>query len=117
MLPYVMDYNMPQREDKYAEVAKILAPSKPASGTTAIDAVVQLRADIGIDRSITDLGGQDDLLPVLVEDAAADPVNFSNPIPVDQAALESLIALRGKRGRLVASADVQNRIGGRGEIG
>lgn len=90
MLPAVMEYNMPERADKYAEVAKILTPSKEASGTAAIDAVLELRSDIGIDRTIRDLGGDDDLLPVLVEDATADPVNFTNPIPVDPAALESL---------------------------
>ena len=44
----------------------------------------------GIDRSISDLGGADDLLPVLVEDATADPVNFSNPRPVDPASLEAM---------------------------
>ncbi len=90
MLPHVMAFNMKEREDKYAEVARILAPSGPATGAGAIDAAVQLRSDIGIDRSIRDLGGEDDLLPVLVEDAAADPVNFTNPVPVDPAALESL---------------------------
>ncbi len=90
MLPAVMDFNMPEREEKYIEVARILAPSGPATGTGAIDAVKQLRSDIGIDKSITDLGAGDDLLAVLVEDAAADPVNFSNPRPVDPASLEQL---------------------------
>lgn len=90
MLPAVMEFNMPEREEKYIEVAKILNPSGPATGAGAIDAVMQLRADIGIDKSIKDLGGGDDLLPVLVEDAAADPVNFTNPRPVDPASLEQL---------------------------
>jgi alcohol dehydrogenase class IV len=36
------------------------------------------------------LGGDDNLFAVLVEDAVADPVNFSNPIAVDQAAIEKL---------------------------
>ena len=90
MLPQVMEYNMPERADKYAEVAKILAPNGPATGAGAIDACIALRSDIGIDKSISDLGGNDDLLPVLVEDAMADPVNFTNPIPVDQAALENM---------------------------
>ena len=81
---------MPEREEKYAEVARILNPDGPASGTGAIDAAIQLRADIGIDKSISDLGGEDDLLPILVEDATADPVNFTNPRPVDAAAFESM---------------------------
>ena len=45
----------------------------------AIDATIALRSDIGIDRSISDLGAEDDLLPVLIEDAVADPENYSNP--------------------------------------
>ena len=90
MLPHVMDYNMSERENKYIEVAKLLAPSGPATGTAAIDAVLQIRSDIGIDRSISDLGADDDLLEVLVEDAVADPVNFSNPRPVDADAIRKM---------------------------
>jgi alcohol dehydrogenase len=90
MMPHVMEFNMPAREEKYQEVARILAPSGPATGAGAIDAVLKLRSDIGIDKSIKDLGGEDDLLSVLVEDAAADPVNFTNPVAVDPAALEKM---------------------------
>ena len=90
MLPHVMDYNMSEREEKYVQVAKILNPSGPATGTGAIDAVMQIRSDIGIDKSIKDLGADDDLLPVLIEDAAADPVNMTNPKPVTPEAFETL---------------------------
>jgi len=90
MLPHVMEYNMAVREEKYAEVARILAPSGAATGAGAIDAVLQLRTDIGIDRSITELGGEGDLLSTLMEDAMADPVNWTNPRPVDQAGFEAM---------------------------
>ena len=90
MMPHVMDYNMPVREEKYATVARILAPSGPATGAGAIDSVIRLSSDIGINRSITDLGGENDLLSVLVQDAIADPVNRTNPRPVDQAGFESM---------------------------
>ena len=90
MLPHVMEYNMPVREEKYAEVARILEPSGPATGAGGIDAVIKLRSDIGIDRSITDLGGEGNLLSVLVEDAMADPVNMTNPRPVDQTGFETM---------------------------
>ena len=89
MLPHVMEYNMSVREEKYAEVARILAP-QALPLAQAIDAVLQLRSDIGIDRSITDLGGEGDLLSVLLEDAMADPVNLTNPRPVDQAGFEAM---------------------------
>ena len=90
MLPHVMEYNMPKRADKYAEVAKVLAPSGPATAAGAIDAALQLRSDIGIDKSISELGGEEDLLPALIEDAIVDSVNFTNPRPVDAAAFEAL---------------------------
>ena len=90
MMPHVMDYNMPIREEKYATVARILAPSGPATGAGAIDSVIRLSSDIGINRSITDLGGESDLLSVLVQDALADPVNRTNPRPVDQAGFEAM---------------------------
>ena len=90
MLPHVMEYNMGVREEKYAEVAKILAPKGAATGSGAIDAVLELRSDIGIDRSITDLGGEGNLLNVLLEDAMTDPVNRTNPRTVDQAGFEAM---------------------------
>ena len=90
MLPHVMDFNMGQREEKYTEVAKILEPGGQLSGTGAIDAVLKLREDIGIDRSITDLGASDETLDLLVADALADPVNFSNPRPVDEDSVRAL---------------------------
>ena len=90
MLPHVMAHNMPAREEKYIEVAKILEPDGPATGTGAIDAVMKVRSDIGIDKSISDLGGADDLLETLVEDAIADPVNFTNPVPADGEAFERM---------------------------
>jgi len=61
-----------------------------STGAGAIDAVIQLSSDIGIDRSIADLGGGSDLLSVLIEDAMADPVDRTNPRPVDQAGFETM---------------------------
>ena len=90
MLPHVMEYNMSVREEKYGEVARLLVPTGPATGAGAIEAVLQLRSDIDIDRSITDLGGEGNLLSVLVEDAMADPVNMTNPRPVDQTGFETM---------------------------
>ncbi len=90
MMPAVMEYNMPEREEKYAQIARILEPNGSGSGNAAIDAVLKLRSDIGIEKSVRDLGADDDLLPTLVEDAAADFVNRTNARPVDAAALEQL---------------------------
>lgn len=95
MLPHVMDYNLPVRAAKYAEVAQALgvasaSASDEQNARAAIAEVVAIRADIGIARSIRDLGGTDALLPVLVADAAADGVNLANPRKLDLAAFEAL---------------------------
>lgn len=95
MLPHVMAYNMPVRAAKYAELAQALGVASPTADDqrnahAAVDAVVALRAAIGIERSIRALGGTDDLLPVLVADAGADRSNLANPRTPDAAAFEAL---------------------------
>lgn len=95
MLPHVMAFNMPVRAAKYAEVALALGAgsaggSEAHNAQAAIEAVMALRADIGIERTIRALGGTDDLLPVLVADAQADRANLANPRPLDAAAFEAL---------------------------
>lgn len=95
MLPHVMRYNMPVVQSRYAEVAAALGVARAgasveANANAAVDGVIALRADIGIARSIRELGGSDNLLPVLVADALADGVNGTNPRPLDAAAFEGL---------------------------
>ncbi|WP_397404708.1 iron-containing alcohol dehydrogenase family protein [Phenylobacterium sp.] len=95
MLPHVMDYNLEVRSAKYAEIAQamgvaVAGGSEVDNARAAIVAIVALRNDIGIARTIRDLGGTDDLLPLLVADAAADGVNYSNPKRPDLAAFEAL---------------------------
>ena len=95
MLPQVMAYNMPVAFGAYARVAEALGVADPAVGAQgnaqrAIDAIVSLRRDLGLDRTIRDLGGSDPLLPILVEDAVNDPVNRSNPRPLQAADFEGL---------------------------
>jgi alcohol dehydrogenase len=95
MLPQVMAYNMPVAFGAYARVAEALGVADPAAGAQgnaqrAVDAIVSLRRDLGLERTIRDLGGNDTLLPVLVEDAVNDPVNRSNPRPLQAADFEGL---------------------------
>ena len=51
---------------------------------------MKLRQSLGLDKSIRDLGGSDNLLPLLVADALADPVNRSNPRALNEKAFEGL---------------------------
>jgi alcohol dehydrogenase class IV len=95
MLPQVMAYNMPVAFGAYAKVAAALGVADPSASAAinaqrALDAIVALRHDIGLARTIRDLGGNDNLLPMLVEDAVNDPVNRSNPRPLQAADFEAL---------------------------
>jgi alcohol dehydrogenase class IV len=95
MLPHVMAYNLEACVRKYASVAARMGVARDAASPSdnarvAIDAVLRLRDDLALGKSIRELGGSDNLLPVLVADAAADLVNRSNPRPLDEAAFESL---------------------------
>ena len=90
MLPHVMTFNLPVAGDKYRTVAECLAPELSPTPEGAVAAVLALRDDLGLSRSIRDLGGSEGLLRTLIEDAVADPVNRSNPRPVDADSLEAL---------------------------
>ncbi len=90
MLPHVMTFNLPVAGDKYRTVAECLAPELSPTPEGAVAAVLALRDDLGLSRSIRDLGGPEGLLRTLIEDAVADPVNRSNPRPVDADSLEAL---------------------------
>jgi alcohol dehydrogenase class IV len=95
MLPHVMAANMPIAYARYARVADVLGAADPAGGAQgngqrALDAIVTLRRDIGLERSISDLGGTNELLPLLVSDAVNDPVNRSNPRPLAAEDFEAL---------------------------
>lgn len=95
MLPYVMTYNLETRAERYASVAARLGVARegvpPADNArAAIDAVLRLRDELALGKSIRELGGSDNLLPILVADAAADLVNRSNPRALDESAFEGL---------------------------
>ena len=95
MLPHVMSFNSETCAAKYAEIAEVMSAAQTSSSLKegpikAVDAVVRFRASLGLDKSIRDLGGGEHLLPLLVADAAADPVNRTNPRALDEAAFESL---------------------------
>lgn len=94
MMPHVMAYNLDVVAARYAQVADIFGVARGVSveddARACIEAVKQLRADLGLERSIRELGGSDNLLPVLVEDSLADPVNLGNAKALDREAFEGL---------------------------
>jgi len=97
LLPYVMRFNMPVRQERLAAVARLLG--EPVDGLTteqaaerAIQAVVKLRADIGIPLRLRDLGVQEAQLPGFAEKAfGIKRILRVNPRPVRVEDLEAIL--------------------------
>jgi len=68
LLPYVMRYNMPGREEQFAEIASLLGEdirglTTAEAAEVAIDAVVALRNSIGVPDKLRAFGTTEDMLP------------------------------------------------------
>lgn len=63
LLPHVMAFNRPAEQERFAEIASLLGEAREGSITTrsrgAVDAVVGLSQDVGVDPTIDDLGDFD----------------------------------------------------------
>ncbi len=86
MLPLIMDFNMDVVEARYAKVAFALgagdvAKSDAANAAAAVEAVIQLRNDVGTDMTITQLGANKDAISQLTEDAMMELVMMTTPKP------------------------------------
>jgi alcohol dehydrogenase class IV len=74
LLPYVMRFNLPQRQRELAAVARLLGEdtaglSEAQTAERAISAVERLRADVGIPLRLRDLGVQEAQLRLFAEKA------------------------------------------------
>lgn len=96
LLPYVMEFNRPERITELAAVA--VAMGAPATGTPedladeAIDRVAALLSAVGIPATLADLGLPEDRLRWTAEQAAgAERLVANNPRPLDVDALERIV--------------------------
>lgn len=75
LLSFVMRFNLPRRQAKFAKIAQLLgaaaSPDIDALATQAITAVEQLKRDIGIPQRIRDIGGNEEQLRTFAEKAFA----------------------------------------------
>lgn len=76
LLPYVMKFNLPVRAATFARIAGLLGENtqgltEEQAAERAISAVEQLRRDIGIPETISDIGGTAEQLPEFAEKAFA----------------------------------------------
>ncbi|GLC23899.1 iron-containing alcohol dehydrogenase [Roseisolibacter agri] len=73
LLP-VLEFNLPACESRYAELAAVLrvegsAAARPATGRALLDGLAELTAELGLERTLRDVGVREDDLPMLARDA------------------------------------------------
>ncbi len=88
LLPTVMEFNAEVCAERYGWVGTALGTD--ATPTAAIDAVQALSERVGTARSLGDLGGTAEIVPVLAEDALADLMILTTPRPAGRSDIEEL---------------------------
>ncbi|MFQ5994879.1 MAG: iron-containing alcohol dehydrogenase [Acidiferrobacterales bacterium] len=96
-MPYVLAFNRDAVDGKLARLAAWLGLPNP-SFQSVMDWVLQLREQIEIPHTLTDLGVGSDRLDELSQMAAVDPTAPGNPVPIGVAELKSLFvhAIEGR---------------------
>lgn len=85
ILPYVMEYNAEATGEKYREIARAMGVtgvdnmSQEEYRKAAIDAVKKLSEDVGIPKTLREIGVKEEDLKVLAESAMADACTPGNP--------------------------------------
>ncbi|WP_160685849.1 lactaldehyde reductase [Clostridium sp. C2-6-12] len=85
ILPYVMEYNAPATGEKYREIARVMgvqgvdAMTQEEYRKAAIDAVKKLSEDVGIPKTLKEIGVKEEDLQALAESAMADACTPGNP--------------------------------------
>ena len=89
ILPYVITFNRRAIADKTDVIARVLdLPARGFGGFLAW--VLDMRRDLGIPHTLTELGVNTDNAAIIGREAAIDPSAGGNPIPVDAAQLEHI---------------------------
>jgi alcohol dehydrogenase class IV len=97
LLPYVMRFNLPVRQREFAKIAQLLgenvaAMAEKQAAERAIQAVTQLRADIGIPLRLRDLGVREEQLRPFAEKAfGIKRILRVNPRPATVEDLEGIL--------------------------
>jgi alcohol dehydrogenase class IV len=91
VMPYVLAFHADAIEEKMTALARYLDLAKP-SGKSVLDWVLDLRQQIGIHHTLTELGVTEDRIPELAAMAVNDPTAPTNPVKLTVANLEKLYA-------------------------
>lgn len=81
VMPYVLEFNAPAIDEKMIALARYLDLARPSTASV-LDWVLGLREEIGIPRTLADLGVEEKLVPRLAEMAVEDPTAAGNPVPL-----------------------------------
>lgn len=85
LLPHVMKFNLPDCRPRFQQVARAMGEAGPdetdPSAEQAIEAVINLVADIGLKQSLRDLGLSEDQLQRLTDNVMKDACIATNPRP------------------------------------
>lgn len=96
ILPYVMEYNADATGEKFREIARVMgvqgvdAMSQEEYRKAAIDAVKKLSEDVGIPKTLKEIGVKKEDLQALAESAHADACFPGNPKDASVADLKAL---------------------------
>lgn len=96
ILPYVMEFNADATGEKYREIARAMgvsgvdAMSQEQYRKAAIDAVKKLSEDVGIPKTLREIGVKEEDLAALSESALADACTPGNPKDVTAEAILSI---------------------------
>ena len=103
LLPHVEAFNSSVSAERLTQVAQ--AMGVPVQGLDAaagakacVAAIRQLAGDVGIPKSLSELGVKETDIPMLATNALADACGFTNPRPATQAEIEGIF-----RGAMVAA--------------
>ena len=89
-LPYVMEFNLPAREAKMADIADALEPGNRRA-QEAPAAVRRLLAAVALPQTLAELGVTEDALPELVPGTMVSAALKTNPIPCGEAEVLAIL--------------------------
>jgi len=97
VMPYVLEFNRPSIEEKMATLPRFLGLGE-ASFEAVVGWILDLREEIGIPHTLTEIGVPADVAPRLAPMALVDPSSATNPVQLTGSALETLYenALEGR---------------------
>ena len=103
LLPHVEAFNSSVSAERLTQVAQTMGVpvqglDAAAGAKACVAAIRQLAGDVGIPKSLSELGVKETDIPMLATNALADACGFTNPRPATQAEIEGIF-----RGAMVAA--------------